>query len=187
MSAEPTIARIFDDIARLKKVKREGWLQRGIPRGDCESVADHSYGTALLVLLLGRDRDGLDLDRALRMALLHDLAEARVGDMVPGNGIPTEEKHRLEAEAMAELLAGLPGDEALLSTWHEYERGETAESRFVRQVDKVEMAMQSAVYGASTGLDLDEFEASARTVVDDPELVAILDELTTPGARESGG
>src|SRR5690606_5214441 len=64
---------------RLKDEARGGWLLRGVR--DPESVAAHSWGTALLCLLYADDA-GVDRDRAMVMALVHDLAEARTGDVV---------------------------------------------------------------------------------------------------------
>lgn len=58
-----------------------------------ESVADHSYRAAVLAMALP---PGLDRDRCVKMALLHDLAESMVGDITPSCGVTTEEKHGRE-------------------------------------------------------------------------------------------
>src|SRR5436190_1274118 len=85
---------------------------RGHPPGtgrgvrDPESVADHSYGMALLALVAPLPA-GVDRDRLIRLALVHDLAEARVGDLTPGE-LPRAEKHAREAAAMRDLAALLP-------------------------------------------------------------------------------
>ena len=63
----------------LKRVRRRGWVLRGVT--EPESVADHSFRTALLALVLARD-DSFDRGRCVAMALVHDLAEAVVGDRV---------------------------------------------------------------------------------------------------------
>jgi len=66
----------------LKNLPRTGWVLRKAPR---ESVAEHTYGTAIIALLLSR-MEGLpakDEHALLRIALLHDLHEARIGDLVP--------------------------------------------------------------------------------------------------------
>ncbi|MBL8966171.1 MAG: HD domain-containing protein, partial [Spirochaetaceae bacterium] len=61
----------------LKRLFRQGWLKRGLPEAACESVADHSFGTAILALLLaGRPpHEGVDREKAVRMALVHELCE----------------------------------------------------------------------------------------------------------------
>ena len=74
---------LLTELNRLKAVPRIGWLLRGVR--DVESVADHSYGVALIAMILA-DRAkargmAVDVERVLRMALLHDLTEARTGDL----------------------------------------------------------------------------------------------------------
>ena len=66
--------------ARLKGVRRAGWVEK-LGMESPESVADHSYATAMLVMARS-DEEGLDTALALRMALLHDLAESETGDRV---------------------------------------------------------------------------------------------------------
>src|SRR5918912_251677 len=64
----------------LKEVRRQGWVDRGV--ADAESVADHSYRLAVLAWAVARAR-GLDAGRAVLIALVHDLAEAEIGDETP--------------------------------------------------------------------------------------------------------
>ena len=66
----------------LKNLPRTGWILRGASR---ESVAEHVYGTAIIALALARMEKLSAKDEAtlLRIALLHDLHEARIGDLVP--------------------------------------------------------------------------------------------------------
>jgi len=72
------------ELQRLKRLERTGWTLRGLPNGT-ESVASHSFGVCVTAMLLADDirTRGLEVDceRVLRMALLHDWAETRVGDM----------------------------------------------------------------------------------------------------------
>src|SRR5919197_1409601 len=74
------LAALAEAAGKLKQVRRKGWVDRGVV--DAESVADHSYRLALLAWAVASGR-GLDADRALRIALFHDLAEAEVGDETP--------------------------------------------------------------------------------------------------------
>lgn len=170
------IVRSHADFIRLKGVRRAGWALRGVEPAARESVADHSLGVAALVMLLA-DGHGprLDSARALRMALIHDLGEARVGDLTPSDGVSADEKHRQEAAAFRDIVEGLPDRDAMVELFEEYEAGETAEARFVRQVDKLEMALQAAHYRAQGHDGLEEFFQSARDAIDDPDLLAILD------------
>lgn len=78
-----TVLEFLRGLLRLKNVQRAGWRIRGIR--DCESVADHTWGTAVVCMLLCdilRSRgQNLDAERVLRLALLHDAGEAMIGDI----------------------------------------------------------------------------------------------------------
>lgn len=155
----------------LKRTVRAGWALRGIPHP--ESVADHTFRVCLLALVLSRDADPpLDRERALAMALVHDLAESTVGDITPYDGIPAAEKHRREREALAELCKVL-GSGEILALWEEYQAGATPEARFVRELDKLETVLQATEYEARHGVALGEFRAMAEARLTLPALRAL--------------
>lgn len=186
---------VLEHAGTLKRLLRQGWVDRGV--ADPESVADHSYRMALMVLLLaGRDRT-VDLARALTLALVHDLPEAIAGDATPfDQQLSTEEDrdalfrarpvYSVEAErakriaeeaAIAEITARLPGDlrRLILGAWEEYEAGETAEARLVRQVDKLETWLQALEYrAAQPELIIESFRIGTVEVVTDPALRELL-------------
>ncbi len=140
----------------LREVARAGWKRVGIERP--ESVADHSYGVALAALVLAPPE--LDRLKVLSLALLHDLPEVRVGDITPHDGVPREEKKRREAVAAAELFAHHPPLQAL---WRELERGESAEAKFVKAMDLLDLELMAAHY-ARGGVDTGELARSAGRV-----------------------
>lgn len=150
----------------LKHVDRAGWVREGIT--PVESVAAHSWGISLLVLLLLPPE--LDRARALTYATLHDIAEAWVGDITPHDGVT--DKHAREDAAM-EAFCARTGRPDLLETWRAYEAQSDAEARFVRQLDRLDMGLQAELYSAAGG-DLSEFTASALKVLADPGLRSIL-------------
>lgn len=160
------------EVLTLKEVARAGWLRAGVPAP--ESVAAHSWGVAWLVLVLCPP--DLDRGRALAIAVLHDLAEVRVGDLTPADGVGKAEKARREAHAMAGLLAGLRGAGELTALWREYEDGSTPEGRLVKACDKLDMALQAARYQATSDLELREFIDSALARLEDPLLRALAGE-----------
>lgn len=134
----------------LKGVVRAGWVRAGVENP--ESVAAHSWGMAMLATQLCPG--DLDFQRVLELCILHDVAEVRVGDITPHDGIAPEEKHRQETEAIQEM--GIEASEIFA----EYEAQETPESRFVRYLDKLDMALQAEIY-ESQNLDLSEFKRAA--------------------------
>lgn len=136
-------------------------MRRGVPAP--ESVADHSHRVALAALVAAAGRPEYDGARAVAIALAHDIAEAVVGDIAPGDGVPKAVKAAKEAAAvdhMAALLGG-PSSAAgatIAALWAEYEAGATPEARLVKDCDKVEMLLQAAEYEAAhPGLALTEF------------------------------
>ena len=172
----PPVVEAYFELCRLKQLYRQGWLKRGIPRQRCESIAEHSFGVALLTLWLSAAHfPELDAGKALRMALLHDLGEIYAGDIIPGDNISAQEKHRREAQSVERVLGKLPNGEDYLACWQEFELGETAEARFVRQIDRLEMGLQAGVYASQGFENLDEFFASARQGLSEPCLVELIE------------
>ncbi len=129
---------------KLKRTSRSGWVEAGVDSP--ESVADHTFRTAILCMVHS-DLEGLDALKMIQMALIHDLPEAITGDLTPSERT-TQAKER-EEEAMKRLLHLLPEKqrEKYNGIWHEYEEGKTAESRAVKGLDKLEMALQAKEYG----------------------------------------
>jgi len=158
----------FHSILQLKSLKRAGWVSKvRIENG--ESVADHTFSMSALAMLLS-DMLGLDTQRAMKMAVLHDLAESIVGDYMPGD-IADKQKIAKEKKAMKSILAGLPKNirTEYEKIWHEYLQDRTAVSKFVHRIDKLEMALQAAQY-EKQGYDselLAPFFKSARSAVGD--------------------
>lgn len=184
-STHPLI-RAWFEMAQLKQLYRQGWLRVGVPEAQCESVAEHSLGVAFLTLLLADQLiEGVDAPRALRMALLHDLGEARVGDLTPHHGVSPEEKHQRERAAVREILGGLPRGDEYVALLDDYDRGESAEAKLVRQLDRLEMALQACAYEHQTGIDLGQFFDSARKVFEHPAVTQTAEELERlrPGRR----
>ena len=174
----PPLVRAYLQWQHLKQLYRQGWLRRGVPAERCESVADHVLGTALLALQLAdAHHPGLDAERVLRLALIHDLGEAHAGDLTPADGVTAEDKHARERGGVRRIVDDLPGGERLLALWDEYEAGGTPEARFVRQVDKLEMALQASVYRRQGHAGMGEFLESAAASLEDPVLVELLDSL----------
>jgi len=152
-------------VQRLKIEKREGWRRFGISRG--ESIADHMYRMSIITMLAPPSISSkIDIPRCTRMALVHDMAEGLVGDLTPVDGVPKVEKNRREASTMdwisegllGRVYGGVPGKQ-LREAWQEYEDGETMESKFVHDVDKIELLLQMVEYEREheCEVDLSEF------------------------------
>ena len=136
----------------LKGVSRSGWVDAGVE--GAESVADHSYATSMIAMLLS-DAEGLDTERAVRMALMHDLAESVTGDITPSQ-MSRDQKARRERRAMEGILSGLPDRlrRKYASLWQEYIEGETPEAALVHDADRWDMVLQAGRYCGRGRADL---------------------------------
>ncbi|RFU31115.1 hypothetical protein B7463_g5225, partial [Scytalidium lignicola] len=162
----------FHMLERLKTTKREGWRRFGIDRG--ESISDHMYRMSLITLFAPPAlASNLNIPHCTKMALVHDMAEALVGDITPLDGVPKPEKSRREETTMAyftnsllgRVNGGIQGKE-LAAIWREYEDSETLEAKFVHDVDKIELILQMMEYERASGgkLDLGEFSWVAKKI-----------------------
>jgi putative hydrolase of HD superfamily len=176
-NTNPVIAAYFE-FCHLKNLYRQGWLSRGIPEQQCESVADHTFGVALIAMIIA-DLNFPELDgwKVLRMALIHDIGEVHAGDIVPDSRITPESKHRKEKDSIRRVFEGIPHEKDYLDLWEEFEIGESPEARFVQQIDKLEMALQASVYEHGNSKDLSDFYVSAGRRISNPKIKSILKEL----------
>ena len=119
---------------RLKCNTRHCVTSTGRP----ESVAEHSWRAALMALLLAEEHPGMDMDRVIRMCLVHDLGEAVTGD-IP-TFLKTREDEDVEDRAVESLLEGLDGPvrEELTGLFAEMKAQETPEARRFKAIDKLE-------------------------------------------------
>jgi putative hydrolase of HD superfamily len=149
-----SLVEFFKKSGQLKKVSRSGWVRIGIKSP--ESVADHTFRTALLCMVFS-SLEGLDELKMLRMALIHDLPEVITGDLMPSEKAKAYKNS--EEHAMKDLLSLLPEEVRgeYIQVWHEYVSNETAEAMAVRQLEKLEMAMQAREY-KETGVARESIE-----------------------------
>ena len=151
------------ELQRLKNIDRTGWVLRGLPPRT-ESVAAHSFGVAIAAMMLAdelRRRDvAVDSDRLLRMALLHDWAEARIGDM-PKTAVEyfgAEARKHAELKAFADLTRDLADHgTSYRATYEEYEQRVSLEARLVKAADIIDLLVQVLALERAGCRGLDEF------------------------------
>ncbi|MEZ5331766.1 MAG: HD domain-containing protein [Thermoanaerobaculia bacterium] len=165
------------------RIPRVGFLQRGV--ADPESVPEHSWHVALLVWALAVEVEEIDLGRALELALIHDLAELRIGDLphVAGGYLGAETKHAAERRALQDLLAPLP--EARRRRAEEYQDGTSVEARFVKACDGLQLLIKALAYEHGGHAGLDEFWPSAEEF-DDGGFAVVRDLYSQLTARRTG-
>lgn len=148
------------ELQRLKRLERTGWTLHGLPQGT-ESVAAHSFGVGVTAMMLADEikARGLDLDieRVLRMALLHDWAETRVGDMprTATNYFGAAARKSAEILAFTDIIRGLGAAEPAYETlYQEYEQRNSLESRLVKAADVIDLLVEAYAleYAGARGL-----------------------------------
>lgn len=129
-----TIADFLIDIERLKLVTRRAYVSDLSRR---ENSAEHSWHLAVGLLVVSRELGlKIDLHKALAMALIHDVCEVDAGD-TPLYGPKRPDQQEAEARCMARLAEyDLGFTSEMHALWLEYEAKSSAESRWVRVLDR---------------------------------------------------
>jgi putative hydrolase of HD superfamily len=172
------------ELQRLKRLDRTGWVLRGFANGT-ESVAAHSFGVGITAMLLADEIRAqgvpVDIEKILRIALLHDWAEARVGDMprTATSYFGAEARKQAETAAFRDLTEQVDRDSALYARlYYEYEARNTLEARLVKAADVIDLLVEALALERAGGRGLDEFwqvaenpqlqlEGPAKQIVDD--------------------
>lgn len=199
------LIRFFMDIGKLKVIKRLGWILGGTREEEAESIADHSFRLAIMAWVLGHTRRNLDMNRILKMAILHNFPVVNAGDITPYDDFVSkgeadkerlsrwprrtqEEKEKIastrrkkEKAALVRLTKDLPHElqTEMEELWHEYEHGTSEEGRFLKQVDRIEKLIQSIEYKEADKYQprLDPYWAQLKELLDDSELIKFVEAL----------
>ncbi len=150
----------------MKRLPRVGWLQRGVT--PAESLADHSYRVTLFAMLIAdaiAQETPVDTERVLRMALVHDLAETRFGDLPsPAKRyLPENAKANAEALAFKDMTVNLGAiGQHYQALRNEESAAETLESRIVNAADRLELLLQAVEYELAGNRRVAEFWQSSK-------------------------
>lgn len=143
------------EVQNLDRIPRLGYLLRGV--SDPESVSEHTWHVVFLVWVLSESISDIDRLRALEIAMVHDIAELRIGDFprTASRYLPDGAKQAAEAAAVEEILAPLPA--RMRSLWAEYQAGESREARLVKACDKLQMMLKVQLYESQGAKGLRRF------------------------------
>lgn len=151
------------ELQRLKRLDRTGWSLRGLPPGT-ESVAAHSFGVSVTAMLLADELRAhgveIDVEKILRLSLIHDWAEVRVGDLprTATTYFGVVSRKKAESAAFADIVAGTgAAKEHYENLAEEYERRESLESRLVKVADILDLLVQVLALERAGARGLDEF------------------------------
>ena len=193
----------FIEIGKLKRMPRRGWVINQIKNP--ESIAEHIFRTVLMSWILGEKKEGLNVEKLLKMALIHDLCEIHAGDTTPYDSVLPRSKKKLkelmktwprfpnyqkkeqaikkykkETEALEKLILRLPTDlkKEIKNLWLNYEKGLTSEGRFFHQADRMENFLQAYEYWEKyKNPPLGPWWLWAREFFDDPLLLEFMEVL----------
>src|SRR3989344_6487410 len=152
------ILKVFLTLQWAKELPRQGFIALGFKRNEADSVAAHSWTTAMLTYFLASEmkKNGqkINVDKAVKMALFHDMAETIVGDvgtfvksMAKGAFAPIEE------EGLKWLVKDLPQSREIVSLVEEYMERKTLEARLCKVADNLDaLAQAKGVPGAQSAL-----------------------------------
>lgn len=147
---------------RLKKELRHGWTSNGRQ----ESVAEHSWRLSLMIILCSPYlNQRLDIEKTLKMAIIHDLVEAKTGDIpffeAPDGSEKKENKQKAELQAIEEIrefLNDAAGNE-IYELWMEYEASNSYEAKIVKALDKIEAQVQQNEADLETWIEYEKESA----------------------------
>jgi len=150
------------ELQRLKRLDRTGWTLRGLPNGT-ESVAAHSFGVSATAMLLadGCIAQGLtvDVEKLLRIALLHDWAEVRVGDMPRTATLyfGADARKQAETAAFRDVVSGVGYENSYATLYDDYEQRQSLEARLVKAADILDLLIQLLALERAGARGLEEF------------------------------
>src|SRR3989338_10346292 len=142
------ILKVFLTLQWAKELPRQGFIALGFKRNEADSVAAHSWTTTMLTYMLAMEMAGdgqkINVDKAIKMALFHDMAETIVGDvgtfvkgMAKGAFAPIEE------EGLKWLVSDLPTKNEIVALVQEYMDRKTLEARVCKAADNLDALAQA--------------------------------------------
>ncbi|MDX8430222.1 MAG: HD domain-containing protein (plasmid) [Candidatus Algichlamydia australiensis] len=153
------IERIYEFIKTSEKLKsemRHSWVSCGRN----ESVAEHSWRTSLMVMLISPFlKNKINTERALRLAIIHDIVEMITGDtpyhQFDSSNYGRQQIKQSELEGAKKIKSVLPNlvGKEIFDLWFEFENLSSEEAKFVNALDKLEVCIQHAQSDCSTWLE----------------------------------
>lgn len=150
------------ELQRLKRLDRTGWTLRGLPNGT-ESVAAHSFGVGVTAMLLADELlcqgVAVNVEKILRIALLHDWAEVRVGDMPRTAAVyfGSDVRKHAESAAFADVVNRVDETGLYRNLYDDYEQRESFEARLVKAADVLDLLVEALALERAGARGLAEF------------------------------
>jgi putative hydrolases of HD superfamily len=130
------IANLLFEARMLKEIPRSGFQFLG---AGTESIAEHVYMVTFIAFVMAKLSPDVNLGKILSMCLLHDLPEARIGDL---NAVQKKYVRAREEEAISDMAAPLPFGEEMTDLIATFNQGETKEARLARDADQIAFILE---------------------------------------------
>ncbi len=199
-----SLVQFFVEAGKIKRMRQRGLVFRRVK--DPAVVASHCFRETLMGWVLGKIREPkLNIEKILKIAILHDLCAGYAGDItpyepfLPKKGQPKKElfkkwpryskkekekffreKHKREWAAVKNLTSLLPVDlrREMRDLWNEYEKGLSKEGRFIQQLDMLENLLQALEYWKEDKtFPIESWWHQMKELIHDPILLELLNEL----------
>ena len=143
------------EIDKLKYIFRKTKL---INSDRPENDAEHSWHLAMMAIVLaGHANEPIDLEKVMKMVLIHDIVEIDSGDVFAYDTTKSHDNFDEELKAARRIFGILPKEQAeeFLNIWIEFEEMKTPESKFARSLDRLEPLLQNASNNGGTWREFD--------------------------------
>lgn len=130
------IAKLLFEAKILKDIPRSGYHFLGVGK---ESVAEHSFSTTFIAYVMSELESDVDALKLISMCLVHDLAEARIGDL---NTVHKQYLTADEDRALADMVRGLAFGNRLKELVREYNEGLTREAELAHDADQLALILE---------------------------------------------
>lgn len=183
---------------------RRGWVIRDIKNP--ETIAEHTFRVAIMAWVLAVQKNyKLNLEKIIKMALIHDICEVYAGDITPYDSVLpknkkkrqellktwprfcedkkkklAEKKYEKEKEGLEKLIKDLPLKlkQEIMNLWLDYEKGLSPEGKFFKHTDRIETFLQAAEYWRGyKDFPLKPFWIQAHELHDDPVLLKFIEQI----------
>jgi putative hydrolase of HD superfamily len=180
----------IERLDELKSVIRRNYLVDGSRR---ENSAEHSWHVVMLAWVCAEQADEpVDVDKAVRLLLLHDVVEIEAGDTYVYDVEGQRDQEARERAAAEQLFGMLPPSQAaeFLALWNEYEARQTPEARYAKAMDSLLPLLQTTANGGAFwrkhGITRDQVLGAKRCIADSSQALwklaqALIDEFHQQG------
>jgi putative hydrolase of HD superfamily len=146
MTNKPTLladVNFLFEMGNIRLIKRMGSRFLGAFEAD---LADHHFRVFWIAMAIAANEEGADTGKVAKLAMVHDIAESRTGDV---DYLARQYVERNEKLAIEDMLAGTSFEKEFYELWEEYEKCETLEAKIVKDADNLDVDFELAEKAAS--------------------------------------